>query len=56
MPAWSLAWSTVAPIASASLSGRRPERLAEAAEWIENQRTRWERLFDVVDDYLEEQR
>jgi DNA-binding transcriptional ArsR family regulator len=34
----------------------RPERLAEAAEWIENQRTRWERLFDVVDDYLEEQR
>ncbi len=36
--------------------GLRPERLAEAAEWIENQRTRWERLFDVVDDYLEEQR
>jgi DNA-binding transcriptional ArsR family regulator len=34
----------------------RPERLAEAAEWIENQRARWERLFDVVDDYLEEQR
>jgi DNA-binding transcriptional ArsR family regulator len=36
--------------------GLRPETLADAAEWIENQRTRWERLFDVVGDYLEERR
>jgi DNA-binding transcriptional ArsR family regulator len=36
--------------------GLRPEALADAAEWIEKQRTRWERLFDVVDEYLEEQR
>ena len=35
--------------------GLRPEALADAAEWIESQRTRWERLFDVVDKYLEEQ-
>jgi DNA-binding transcriptional ArsR family regulator len=35
--------------------GLRPETLAEAAGWIEDQRTRWERLFDVVADYLEEQ-
>jgi DNA-binding transcriptional ArsR family regulator len=34
----------------------RPETLAEAAEWIEDQRTRWERLFDVVGEYLEERR
>jgi DNA-binding transcriptional ArsR family regulator len=34
----------------------RPETLAGAAEWIEEQRTRWERLFDVVGDYLEERR
>jgi DNA-binding transcriptional ArsR family regulator len=34
----------------------RPETLADAAGWIENQRTRWERLFDVVGEYLEEQR
>jgi DNA-binding transcriptional ArsR family regulator len=33
----------------------RPEALAEASDWIESQRTRWERLFDVVDTYLEEQ-
>jgi DNA-binding transcriptional ArsR family regulator len=32
----------------------RPETLAETAEWIEGQRTRWERLFDVVGEYLEE--
>ena len=36
--------------------GLRPEALADAAEWIETQRTRWERLFDVVGDYLEERR
>jgi DNA-binding transcriptional ArsR family regulator len=34
----------------------RPETLADAAEWIDNQRTRWERLFDVVGEYLEERR
>ena len=32
----------------------RPETLADTAEWIENQRRRWERLFDAVGDYLEE--
>jgi DNA-binding transcriptional ArsR family regulator len=35
--------------------GLRPEALAGAAEWIESQRTRWERLFDVVEEYLQEQ-
>jgi DNA-binding transcriptional ArsR family regulator len=34
----------------------RPETLADAADWIDNQRTRWERLFDVVGEYLEERR
>jgi hypothetical protein len=34
----------------------RPDTLADAAAWIENQRMRWDRLFDVVGDYLEEQR
>jgi DNA-binding transcriptional ArsR family regulator len=32
----------------------RPEALAEASDWIETQRKRWDRLFDVVGDYLEE--
>jgi DNA-binding transcriptional ArsR family regulator len=32
------------------------ETLADAEEWIERQRTRWERLFDVVGDYLEERK
>ena len=32
----------------------RPEGLAEASEWIESQRERWERLFDVVGEYLHE--
>jgi DNA-binding transcriptional ArsR family regulator len=36
--------------------GLRPEALTEAADWIEGQRARWERLFDVVGDYLEERR
>ncbi|HEX4009444.1 MAG TPA: metalloregulator ArsR/SmtB family transcription factor [Solirubrobacteraceae bacterium] len=31
----------------------RPEALAEASEWLESQRARWECLFDVVGDYLE---
>jgi DNA-binding transcriptional ArsR family regulator len=34
----------------------RPEALAEAASWIETQRDRWERLFDVVGEYLEERK
>ena len=32
----------------------RPEALAEASDWIASQRARWERLFDVVGEYLEE--
>jgi DNA-binding transcriptional ArsR family regulator len=31
-----------------------PEALAETAEWLESQRRRWERLFDVVGEYLQE--
>jgi DNA-binding transcriptional ArsR family regulator len=30
-----------------------PRRLADAWAWIESRRIRWERLFDVVGDYLE---
>ena len=33
-----------------------PDTLAEAADWIESQRARWERLFDVVGEYLEERK
>jgi DNA-binding transcriptional ArsR family regulator len=29
--------------------------LVEAGAWIDTQRARWERLFDVVEQYLEEQ-
>jgi DNA-binding transcriptional ArsR family regulator len=36
--------------------GLRPETLADVAEWVEGQRARWERLFDAVGEYLEEQR
>jgi uncharacterized protein YndB with AHSA1/START domain/DNA-binding transcriptional ArsR family regulator len=32
----------------------RPDTLAETSDWIDDQRSRWERLFDVVGDYLEE--
>jgi DNA-binding transcriptional ArsR family regulator len=32
----------------------RPQALAEASDWIESQRERWERLFDVVAEYLED--
>ena len=32
----------------------RPDTLAETSEWIDQQRTRWEALFDVVGEYLEE--
>lgn len=31
-----------------------PDVLGETASWIEDQRARWERLFDVVGEYLEE--
>jgi DNA-binding transcriptional ArsR family regulator len=34
----------------------RPETLSDAEAWIGEQRARWERLFDVVGEYLEEQR
>jgi DNA-binding transcriptional ArsR family regulator len=33
-----------------------PEALAQASTWIDSQRRRWERLFDVVGEYLEEQK
>jgi DNA-binding transcriptional ArsR family regulator len=33
----------------------RPQTLASAEAWIEQQRRRWERLFDVVTEYLDEQ-
>jgi DNA-binding transcriptional ArsR family regulator len=32
----------------------RPEALAETSAWLDSQRTRWERLFDVIEEYLEE--
>jgi DNA-binding transcriptional ArsR family regulator len=32
----------------------RPEALEDAERWIESQRARWERLFDVVGEYLQE--
>ena len=34
----------------------RPNTLADASEWITSQRCRWERLFDVVGEYLEERK
>jgi DNA-binding transcriptional ArsR family regulator len=34
----------------------RPEALAEASDWLEVQRARWERLFDVVGEYLQERK
>jgi len=34
----------------------RPETLAETAGWIEQQRARWEGLFDAVGEYLEERK
>jgi DNA-binding transcriptional ArsR family regulator len=33
-----------------------PQTLAETSGWIDSQRVRWERLFDVVGDYLEERK
>jgi DNA-binding transcriptional ArsR family regulator len=32
-----------------------PRALGEAADWMDRQRVLWERLFDVVDDYLKEE-
>jgi DNA-binding transcriptional ArsR family regulator len=34
----------------------RPQALAEASDWIESQRARWERLFNVVGEYLQERK
>jgi DNA-binding transcriptional ArsR family regulator len=34
----------------------RSETLAQAERWIEDQRTRWERVFDAVAEYLQEER
>jgi DNA-binding transcriptional ArsR family regulator len=34
----------------------RPETLAETSDWIDVQRARWERLFNVVGEYLEERK
>lgn len=31
-----------------------PGVLSEAADWIDRQRALWDRLFDVVDEYLKE--
>jgi DNA-binding transcriptional ArsR family regulator len=31
------------------------EALGEAADWMDRQRALWERLFDVVDEYLKEE-
>ena len=32
-----------------------PTALDEAADWMDRQRALWERLFDVVDEYLKEE-
>jgi DNA-binding transcriptional ArsR family regulator len=40
----------------AHLLALQPQALADAAAWIERQRERWERLFDVVGEYLEERK
>jgi DNA-binding transcriptional ArsR family regulator len=32
-----------------------PKALVEAAEWMDRQRALWERMFDVVDEYLKEE-
>jgi DNA-binding transcriptional ArsR family regulator len=34
----------------------RSEALADASDWIETQRARWEHLFDTVGEYLEERK
>jgi DNA-binding transcriptional ArsR family regulator len=51
-----------AGVVSRAIDGRthrlalRPQALAETADWIESQRAQWERLFDVVGEYLEERK
>jgi len=32
------------------------DALGDTIEWIDRQRAIWERMFDVVDEYLEEQK
>ena len=32
-----------------------PEALADATHWMDEQRSRWEGLFDAVDDFLKEE-
>jgi|SRR5215211_1187784 len=32
------------------------EPLSEATEWLERQRTRWESMFDAVEEYLEDRK
>jgi DNA-binding transcriptional ArsR family regulator len=34
----------------------RPDALDEAVDWMDRQRALWARLFDVVDEYLKEDR
>jgi DNA-binding transcriptional ArsR family regulator len=31
-----------------------PDVLSDAADWMDRQRSHWERLFDVIDEYLKE--
>jgi DNA-binding transcriptional ArsR family regulator len=51
-----------AGVVSRVIDGRRhrlalqAQALADVEAWIENQRMRWERLFDVVGEYLDEQK
>ena len=33
-----------------------PDALGEAVAWMERQRVLWARMFDVVDEYLKEER
>jgi len=33
-----------------------PDVMTEAADWMDRQRALWERLFDVVEEYLKESR
>ena len=32
-----------------------PDVMSVAADWMDEQRARWTRLFDVVDEYLKEE-
>jgi DNA-binding transcriptional ArsR family regulator len=32
-----------------------PDALSEAADWMDDQRALWGRMFDVVDEYLKEE-